>query len=59
MNKKNKSGIPGIIPPNSLDLLPEPIETVPTENKNRTTTTGEPKEARQNIRRYNRRMLKR
>ena len=58
-DKRPKSGIPGIIPPNCVELIPPPVETGPAEEKNNTTTANsEPNGARQTIKRYNRRMLK-
>ena len=59
MDKRPKSGIPGIIPPNSLDLLPKPVETGPAEKKNHDAASGEPSGTHQKVKRYNRRMLKR
>jgi hypothetical protein len=53
-----KSGIPGIIPPNSVELVPKPIESGSATELKKKDLNGEPSGPRQNPRRYNRRMLK-
>ena len=57
--KRPKTGIPGIIPPDCTELIPKPAELGPATETKTNASTGDPSNSRKNVRRYNRRMLKR